>query len=178
MKVYAASNGEPFAEVVVVDNPSDVGPGWALIKILRKPQNNIVTVNEPDDNGYTRNRGVVVKDIHHKYVMGRLANDALAALKEERDKIAESMVAAREGFDGQQTRLHETEKKLAEAIKKAQEEREDRIQNHQLFVDQRKRADQMEADLGKVRAAIGELRMKEILSGDQVKDVRQGLLGG
>lgn len=142
--------------------------GWYIVEI--RQQDRIENVSEqvalPTNNGYptqfNNSRSVVVSE--PKFVM---AQDGSSVLLETSAKLSAAEFKTRDlqlALSDLATKVTAMEKKTAELTASLQRSEESVTSSRENYYAERKLKAKMEEDIAKIRNAIGELKMKEILA--------------
>lgn len=156
-------------EVLVVDNPAELGPEWTLLAVVRedRPISIERTKLEFDPNQYNNERRLTWTDNTigsvNRYLMVRSRDKTIKeqALKiEHLTEDRDSLTTANLHLVGENTKLKDDLRfaKHEVTLKEGQLEAE-----KNLNASNRKMVDRYEKDIAKLRAAIGEIEFKRIV---------------
>ncbi len=137
--------------------------GWDLLEVLSEESSDVHTDNYTDSSGYTQQKTTVAPFKTSMFLFGKSEEGVVADLKQQLDNAQYKVNSA----ESKTRELNSEDEKLKKEITSLSNTVETQKRAVEMEVKAKKRYKEanlvMEADLGKLRKALGEIRMNEIL---------------
>jgi len=137
--------------------------GWRLLAVVPEVQPVQLTENESGSEGRFMNRLVHRETTKIWYVLARDPHEVIDALRSENAGWRTSGAERVKEKEEAEANLKAAEKKLALAQGELESVKKNHTTMHQSYIDATTAKRKMENDIAKLRTAIGDIRMKEIL---------------